>query len=305
MENNHQNATTLVLETEEEVKPDKMRKITDFFRKIVVDTETLNSLNNTHTNTDNTINYSKEEERIKSNVPVTLTKKNRQTFLDLGQKNLISNQCPECLMHFNKSFTEDVVMHKRFHSQYLKGYNFVPFGSDWVREIAPPGDVLITWSKFRFYEIIRFDKDRRILNKLNFFLDFVHIQLGAETLTGEEMREGGRYAAIIVTDLSTRIVGLGLFEKCTKVFKSRKGCDPAIIELEANECENVENGFIGVSRIWVDEKNRSKGLASMILNLKCLGDKNRIAFSQPTPSGFAFAKAYQDAAKQQCNIYVS
>ena len=260
-------------------KPDKMRKITDFFRvkrETSVSTSPVKSI---------------EPPTCTISSPLSsVTAKLTQTYLDLGQKNLVSTQCPECLMHYNKSFADDVALHKKFHSQYLKGYTFTVDASKY-RELSPAAEDILKWTRFRFYAIDKFDG--AVLKKMEFFLNFVHVQLGAEPLSPEELKKPGKYSAIIAVEQGSggRIVGMGLFEGCSKVYKSRVGCSESAIELE--DLVNTETEMIGVSRIWVDSKLRSKGIASLVLDMKCSGNRDLVAFSQPTPAGFIFAKKYQ------------
>jgi hypothetical protein len=301
-------------ENVEILKAPKMSKITDFFKtrefeqekddnhrengengeNIIINRE--NILNTAHTNAN-------------ANTAHTNRSQQQQTFLDLGQKNLVSSQCPECLMHFNKSFPEDVSLHKKFHSQYLKGFTFrynPQKDAKSVREIAP--DNLLKWSKYRFYDIGDLSHNHRLLKRLAFFMEFVHVQLGAEPLDFNELirteqdSSTGHYSVILTTDhLTSKIVGFCLFEKCKRVFKSVLDCDASAIELEPQHNQQ-EGPVYGVSRIWVDPKHRKRNLASTILDLKSSSKRNLIAFSQPTPMGFSFAKKYQRSP--QCFIYL-
>ena len=273
------------------VKVDKLRKITDFFK--VKRCEEANK----------SPKKPSDNELLPLSSPLTsVSNKLKQTYLELGQKNLISIQCPDCQMHYNKSFLDDVNLHKKFHANYLKGFNFnLKVDGDIVAEIAPKD--LMKWTKIRFYEIKKFDA--KIFKKLEFFLNFVHIQLGAESLTLEELHNFDSIVA--VEHLTDKILAIGLFEKCSKVFKSRQNCSDSSIELETDRIirENSDD-FIGVSRIWTDERHRSIGLARTLLDLKCKERRDIVAFSQPTPAGFAFAKSYQKFLFEgnQCLIYL-
>ena len=302
-----------LIKSESDAVEPKMKRITDFFRvkresldvdgQISTESPSPGYMSNSHT-------IPNMMDAVPS--PVTsVSNKLKQTFLDLGQKNLVSIQCPDCLMHYNKSFPDDRSLHKKFHSNYLKGYNFnfnlTTSGCELIAEIAP--DCLRKWSKYRFYEVKRFDNF--IIKRMEFFLNFVHVQLGAEPLNWEELKSKPFNGIVSVEYSSGRIVGFGLFEECERVFKSSIGCDGSAIELDSipisAKDENQRNAvFIGVSRIWVDEKHRTLGMASLLLDLKCKGFRDRIAFSQPTPSGFAFAKSFQRNQFKglQCLIYL-
>lgn len=281
------------------VQPEKMKKITDFFR---IKRKSLSE--ESETPVEKMVKSCSFEPTVSSSPSAVVANKLKQTFLDLGQRNLVSTQCPDCLMHYNKSFADDVALHRKFHSNYLKGYNFnVNIGGTCV-EIGPPGESVLKWSKYRFYALKAFDASA--FKKLDFFMNFVHVQLGAEPLSSSELCEAGRFDAIFAVDFgSNRIVGFGLFEPCVQIYRSLRGCNQSAIELEG-EPFGGSGCFCGVSRIWTDSGHRSRGLASLILDLKCAGKRDLLAFSQPTPAGFAFAKAYQRTffSGEQCLIYL-
>lgn len=277
------------------VKVDKMRKITDFFR-VKGEVKEGVGVGDLNVNISSSSSSSSASSSASSS-----SNKLKQTYLDLGQKNLISVQCPDCLMHYNKSFPDDMNLHKKFHSNYLKGFNFnLKIDGETVKELAPKD--LKKWSKFRFYQIKKFNT--KLMKRFEFFLNFVHLQLGAEPLNLEELIEDD--AIVVVEPETSKILAFALFEKCSKVFKSVENCDNSSIELESDPVSNFEIEFIGVSRIWVDERRRSIGLAGTLLDLKCNQIRGRVAFSQPTPAGFIFAKSYQKLLfnGKNCLIYL-
>ena len=187
----------------------------------------------------------------------------------------------------------------------MKGYTFTVDPTRY-RELAPPTEEILKWARFRFYAIDKFDGS--VLKKMEFFLNFVHVQLGAEPLSTEEMKKQGKYSAVVAVEHdSEKISGLALFEECNKVFKSLSGCSESSIELESSSLTISSQQFIGVSRIWVDSKHRAKGIASLLLDMKSSRKRGNMAFSQPTPAGFIFAKLYQknvEGLSGQCLIYL-
>ena len=223
------------------------------------------------------------------------TKKQTQTYLDLGQSGLVSNQCPDCLMHYNKSFPEDKALHKRFHAQYLKGFRFEP-DERIAQELAPPAANLTSWKRYRF-----FSGGEALIRKLEQFLRFVSVQLGAEPLELHEMKPS--HSLSIAFEASTgEIAACALFEPIKRAYLSKASCSDANIELD--DCEFPVQW--GVSRVWTAEKHRQRGLASLLLDLKS-PNRDSLAFSQPTPTGFAFAKAFQAKhfSSAQCLIYLN
>ncbi len=218
-----------------------------------------------------------------------------QTYLDLGQSGLVSTQCPDCLMHYNKSFPEDKALHKRFHAQYLKGFRYDPEDTI-AQELAPPPEKLSSWRRYRF-----FAGGESFIKKLDPFLRFVSVQLGAAPLELHEMK--ALHSLIIAIDASsTEIVACALFEPIKRAYLSKIGCSEASIELD--ECEFSVQW--GVSRIWTGMNHRQRGLASLVLELKTR-NRDSLAFSQPTPTGFIFAKAFQSKCfnHAQCLIYLN
>lgn len=224
-----------------------------------------------------------------------ISAKQTQTFLDLGQSGLVSTQCPECLMHYNKSFPEDKALHKKFHAQYLKGFCYD--ATDGIgQELAPPAGKLDTWKRYRF-----FSGEMSLIKKLEQFLRFISVQLGAEPLELGEMKHS--HSVIIAVEAASReIVACVLFESIKRAYLNKTGCSDANIELDEAEHE----ADWGVSRVWTAVKHRKRGLASLLLDLKA-PSRNRLAFSQPTPTGFAFAKTFQAAHFEgnQCLIYLN
>jgi hypothetical protein len=224
-----------------------------------------------------------------------LKKQATQMYLDLGQSGLVSTQCPDCLMHYNKSFPEDKALHTRFHSQYLKGFRFDP--DDRIsQELAPPPGKLISWKRYRF-----FSGGEALIKKLEHFLRFVSVQLGAEPLELHEMKLS--HSAIIAIDASSsEIAACALFEPIKRGYLNKTDCSEASIEL--NDLELPAQW--GISRIWTAEKHRKRGLASLLLDLKS-SNRECLAFSQPTPTGFAFAKAFQSKHfnSTHCLIYLN
>jgi hypothetical protein len=104
-----------------------------------------------------------------------------------------------------------------------------------------------------------------------------------------------------------RIVACALFQdriNAEAVYRTKVDCDHSSIELEDLNATSMP--LIGVSRLWTAEFVRRKGLATLLLDLKCNGERQTIAFSQPTPSGFAFAKLYQQSFlhNRQCLVYL-
>lgn len=267
----------------------KRTKITDFFRKRLVSDEMVAECGS-------------ERPRLadgqgRSTKPLSAPLK--QTYLDLGQRDFVSTQCPDCLMHYNKSFPEDTALHRRFHAQHLRGFTFTPGREQAVSEVAPPASRVTEWRRFRFFSIAAMTES--ICRRLSVFLNFMHIQLGAAQLESTEMRD--THSALLATDANTeRIVAFVLFEPIERAFASRRGADPGAIEVETE----VRAAAWGVSRIWVDGTVRRRGLASLLLDLKTTGNRAEMAFSQPTPAGFAFAKAYQRGHLhgEQCLIYL-
>ncbi len=309
----NENSLTLPIDYEKSKKSDKMdktrmEKITDFFRvkRSMSDDRIIDQNSDSVRSPSSPANLVSKQNISTTSSPVTsVSNKFRQTYLDLGQKDLVSTQCPECLMHYNKSFECDLTTHKKFHANYLKGYSFnyknQKKTTTAIQEVAPKD--LLKWSKYRFYEIKRFDGS--LIRRMEFFLNFLHVQLGAEPLSVEELK-GIKYSAVLSIEYgSERIIGFALFEECTKVFRSESGCSESSIQLECTEVQ-VKSECFGVSRIWVDGKHRSRGLASLLLDLKCKGEREMVSFSQPTPAGFAFAKSYQRSIfkGQQCLIYL-
>jgi hypothetical protein len=62
-----------------------------------------------------TINKENFVKKTAFNTSTQQHKHPKQTFLDLGQKNLVFTECSECGMKYDSSFEKEVQLHKRFH----------------------------------------------------------------------------------------------------------------------------------------------------------------------------------------------
>jgi hypothetical protein len=161
----------------------KKTKITDFFKKKC--TEALEASSSCASSPTAQVAKLIQSQSLSSQPSSPLPSSLKQTYLDLGQKNLFSVQCEQCLMHYNKSFLEDVALHKKFHARWMRGFCLRASDIDRLGlvELNPPQ--LDRWQEFRVVHIRSFGE--RTLRALEGFLSFVHTQLGAPTLLPPEL----------------------------------------------------------------------------------------------------------------------
>lgn len=84
-------------------------KITDFFNKKLPDEYELAA--------------SCKQYSMSSPIKAGEKQQERQTFLDLGQKNLFMKTCNECGFSYDSSFKTDVKHHKTFHDNYFSCFH--------------------------------------------------------------------------------------------------------------------------------------------------------------------------------------
>lgn len=116
-------------------------------------------------------------------------KSTRQSYLSLGQKEIFSTQCSVCLMHYNRSFPEDVRLHNSFHARFLRG--FVLHGEllRLVLPCAPPVARLDQWKRFKFYEFKGPLEDKKTFKLFESVLSMISTQLGAPPLQPSDLKQ--------------------------------------------------------------------------------------------------------------------
>ena len=225
-----------------------------------------------------------------------------QLTLDFGQP--VRTTCAACGMSHHPADPSDAAIHRRFHAQVVGG---IEAAAAW-----PADAVTAVTAASPAHE-------RR---KVREVLDVVDRELSAAPIDDSTLWvAGGRYKAFIYTATAPSesangsgggggggggsgggsgsgravVAGCLLAERISEAFVARGS--GGSVQLGA-----PRPAVMGVCRIWTARDWRRKGVASALLDRACRGFvyglpllRSQVAFSQPTMSGAAFARAWFSA----------
>ncbi|KAG7335647.1 hypothetical protein KOW79_000340 [Hemibagrus wyckioides] len=226
----------------------------------------------------------------------------RTTSLEGEQKNTDKNQnafgattCNVCGMLYSPSTTEDETQHLLFHNQFISAVRYVGWKKERILGEYPDGKIILVLPDDPKYALKKVEEIREMVdNDLGFqqvetkvpsqtktFLFISNDKKVTGCLIAEHIQEGYRVIEEPVPEGSER--EKVMFER------QRAWC-----------CSTVpEPAVCGISRIWVFNMMRRRGIASRMI--ECLRNnfiygshlsKDEIAFSDPTPDGKLFATHY-------------
>ncbi|KAL6782130.1 hypothetical protein ACKKBF_B10780 [Auxenochlorella protothecoides x Auxenochlorella symbiontica] len=201
----------------------------------------------------------------------------RQSFLDLGQRSFHFVQCPSCGLTYSPGQPDDEALHRQHHAKACRPAVYR----------AGKGHTTV-WS----------DADASIIQ-------VPHDASQAQTLTAMLAREMGLDAAwlgrtrprlwLYVVQESKHVLGA--------VWAERR-----LVRLAAQPSDDHPtqghsppgHSHVGVRAVWVRASARRRGVASRLLEavlgvdaaLSCRLPRGRLAFTDPTADGLAFARAF-------------
>ncbi|KAF3836341.1 hypothetical protein F7725_028899 [Dissostichus mawsoni] len=210
-------------------------------------------------------------------------KDSTQTIIDAGQKHFGAVACSVCGMLYSAANPEDESQHLLFHNQFVSAVKYVGWKKERILAEYPDGKIILV-------EEIR----EMVDNDLGFqqvetkcpsvtktFLFISHDRKVCGCLIAEHIQEGYR----VIEEPGPE----GTEGEKVMFERQRAWC-----------CSTTpEPAICGISRIWVVNMMRRKGIASRML--ECLRNnfdygsylsKDEIAFSDPTPDGKLFATHY-------------
>ncbi|XP_034162217.2 N-acetyltransferase ESCO1 [Pangasianodon hypophthalmus] len=226
----------------------------------------------------------------------------RAGSLEGEQKNSDNNQnafgattCNVCGMLYSPSTTEDETQHLLFHNQFISAVRYVGWKKERILGEYPDGKIILVLPDDPKYALKKVEEIREMVdNDLGFqqvetkvpsqtktFLFISNDKKVTGCLIAEHIQEGYRVIEEPLPEGSER--EKVMFER------QRAWC-----------CSTVpEPAVCGISRIWVFNMMRRRGIASRMI--ECLRNnfiygshlsKDEIAFSDPTPDGKLFATHY-------------
>jgi len=217
--------------------------------------------------------------------------KKEQMYLDIGQKNLGHVTCTTCGMIYTKSQEEDEAHHAKHHDKITQKLKFNGWKTERLigeyhdgRIIAIYGDDCLTHKR-----------------KLSLVKEVVDDELGfdaSKTFYNEDEQKGFLFVS------GKKVIGCVIAVPLQKAFPIIESDVKETVkdgELSCSWCCSTEakSALCGISRIWVFSQNRRQNIATRLVDAirhhfiyGCIIEKHKLAFSDPTPNGRAFAISY-------------
>lgn len=254
----------------------------------------------------------------RSSVPPKRPQNLIQTRLDLGGDTRKS--CSECQMEYVPSNEEDATLHKMYHNMNKDGVElgkvFMKSAMKWVYEVAHiEGSVVVVDRKISPPARKVVQKVLGIVNKELSATEIEDDVLWSQRSLAEESavrqseaekrndNKSDRYKVFLHV-INGKCVAACVAERITKAHRVKPAAGGGL-ENGASKSSSIEvdeetvPAVVGVSRIWTSKAFRRKGIANnlldCVLNQFIYGmdmDKDEVAFSQPTESGAALARAW-------------
>ncbi|KAK9761035.1 hypothetical protein K7432_014383 [Basidiobolus ranarum] len=242
--------------------------------------------------------------------------------LSLAEKTMGPTTCAECGLSFNLDEDSSDASHERFHKAILHGIDYPGYKHDQVVEFfADEGDSIIVISK---------QSGARERKRAKEIVHYINTYLGSTDLNDSRLDE----CKIYIYVRAKRVIGCVVAEPIDLAYRLRLPSDgvASTSATEPQQSTEVENqgesegkmdtkdkqleptptqldsvpisAICGIHRMWVCSSQRQQGIASRILDTVCKNflygcplRRHELAFSQPTPSGKAFAQSYTNTAK--------
>ncbi|KAI9190325.1 Establishment of cohesion 1 [Blastocladiella emersonii ATCC 22665] len=234
---------------------------------------------------------------------LTTPKAKIQTRLNFGQRGQGVIRCSGCAMYYLPTSESDRKLHDRHHAASLKGIEFPGYRAELLLpddpELAPATE---SSSPIRFVLIDPCAKpapSSALRAKGRAIMDHVDEALGASSLPFDPPDASDSDTELppwlLVAVQGRFAVGAVVVDRDVKeAWPAQSANDTLPESIPPPSCT-----VTGVARIWVHPSHGRRGIASRMLGAVCehvgIGKSARkaaLAFSQPTESGWALAKAF-------------
>lgn len=227
----------------------------------------------------------------------------RQMFLDLGQRNFDTRTCELCKMTYTPGVPQDEAAHKKFCAAKQKSDASGIYFS--AKDLESSAKVSRD-DHGRDYILYRVMGENNPLSRqkcLRRVQEIVDAELGFGE--GATSTDSGEHCYFLCLGKdSRRVVGCLVTERISAAYRILLAASPSNNFDESSD-EAVVHGdeafaaVLGVKQIWVSAQHRRCGIAKNLIDAArahavyaYVVPKDRVAFSQPTPSGERLARSY-------------
>lgn len=228
----------------------------------------------------------------------------KQTYINIGQKNFGPVKCESCGMVYSKHTGDEDQQHRRFHQHVVNKLTFPGWKDERIAQEFHDGRIVI---------ISSCDQTSH-LKKLAEVKEVVDADLGfAEVQSSGVEKEQQAYLFIS----SKKVVGYALCFQIDQAYPIESDGANSLLTTDTNSnlrpddfgkknisqswtCSSSPvSAFCGISRLWVFSENRRFNIATRLVDCirlnflyGCVVEKEKLAFSDPTPNGKSFAEKY-------------
>ncbi|XP_071541483.1 uncharacterized protein eco isoform X2 [Panulirus ornatus] len=224
----------------------------------------------------------------RTNKRQTVDDDSTQMMMDAGQKKFGAQQCSMCGVVYEVGSLSDEISHRDYHDRFLNALKFMGWKKEKLaRDLDYLGGRVI---------MISSEDPPHCWRKVEEILEIVDMELGFSE-NGIHTKENTKAFVYV---LERKIVGCLIAERLNKAYK----VIPQESVTQGNGsvmcCSKTPTKvWAGISRLWVLQSERGKGIASMLVDAmrdnmirNYFLSMDDIAFSDPTESGMGFAEAY-------------
>lgn len=218
-----------------------------------------------------------------------------QLIIDAGQKQFGATTCSSCGMVYSADNPEDNFQHSQFHQRFIDSIKFVGWKKERVVAEFWDGKILLVLPDDPKYAIRKAEDVRHVADNE---LGFQQVTLSSPSLA----------KTFLFINTERMVVGCLVAEHIRQAYRvlEQPSQQKDMMKEDFMErhrawcCSTVpEKALCGISRIWVFNLARRKGIATRMLDTVrstfMYGShltKEEIAFSDPTPDGKLFATKY-------------
>ncbi len=225
----------------------------------------------------------------------------KQLFLDYGQKDFEAKCCPRCGMSYTPGLKVDEDSHARFCDSNQEK---IRLNANIKKLVCYTSDVSILLFQPRHFET------KCLKNVIRKILDFKRCKVDVEMGFVSAKKWPERCFLAVKLDNFGHIVGVLVVERLESsrdILDALQEVDGVITTKKSNPLTRARP-ILGVLQVWVSSLHHRRGIASSLLDVVrenavygFVTPRDRVAFSQPTVSGYKFACSYTN--QESIHVY--